>query len=124
MGRGHVYQALSTRPFAFSTVSLAMFRRRKFATEARDLLRELAAGSVLKVHRDVDGGKVHRLHPLTGGERDVGERLVSDLRRRGLIESNMKFPVATYLLTEKGSREAARLVQRSGRPVSSRSYFE
>jgi hypothetical protein len=101
-----------------------MFGRRKLASEARDLLGELAAGAALKVHRDVDGGKVYRLHPLTGAAREVDERLVADLRRRGLIESNMKFPAATYLLTEKGGREADRLVQRRGRPISSRSYFE
>lgn len=101
-----------------------MFGRRKRIIEARELFRDLAAGSTLKVHRDVDGGKVYRLHSLTGVDRDVDERLVVVLKRQGLIESNMKFPVATYLLTDKGSREADQFAQKRGKPISSRSYFE
>ena len=100
-----------------------MFGWRKRSREAAELLRELAAGTTLKVHRDVDGGKVHRLHSLTGMDRDVDERLVVVLKRQGLIESNMKFPVATYLLTEKGGRKVGQLARKSGKPISSRSYF-
>ena len=97
-----------------------MFGWRKRSREADELLRELAAGATLKVHRDVDGGKVYRLHPLAGPTREVDGEVANDLERRGLIRSNMKFPVATFLLTEKGSRRAGRATQ----PVSSRSYFE
>ena len=59
-------------------------------------------GATLKAHRTVDGEKVHLLHPLTGPAEPVDRAAVEDLRQRGLIASNMKFPVATYLLTEEG----------------------
>jgi hypothetical protein len=70
---------------------------------SRDEARILAAmreGATLKAHRTVDGAKVHRLHPLEGSPVEVAGRDVESLKRRGLIISNMKFPVATYLLTE------------------------
>lgn len=70
------------------------------------LLRTMAAGHVLKVHRTLDGVKTYRLHRLDGGEETVSARVVRGLERRGLIESNMKFPAATFLLTERGRRVA------------------
>lgn len=82
------------------------------STAAEDaLLRKMAEGATLKVHRELDGSKVHRLHPLSGPVQTVDDDAVWGLKRRGLIESNMKFPVATYLLTEKG-RRATGVVQR------------
>lgn len=70
------------------------------------LLRALRDGATLKVHRTLDGEKVHRLHPLEGEPVPVDRDLVDQLVRAGLIVSNMKFPAATYLLTEEGVREA------------------
>ncbi|MBI3360705.1 MAG: hypothetical protein HY023_06295 [Chloroflexi bacterium] len=77
------------------------------------LLLALASGSVLKSHRYVDGSKVFQLHPLEGPaltvRRDTVERLVNG----GLIDSNKKFPAATYWLTEKGKELAAELSPQS-----------
>ncbi len=73
----------------------------------RALLRALAEGHVLKVHRTVDGAKVYRLHRLDGQTEIVPGGVVRGLERRGLIESNMKFPAATFMLTERGKAWAA-----------------
>jgi len=68
-------------------------------------------GATLKVHRTLDGEKAHRLHPLDGEpdtiERDVVESLVA----LGLIQSNLKFPAATYVLTDKGVSSLNRQAQ-------------
>ncbi len=53
-------------------------------------------------HRDVDGGKGYRLHPLAGPAEPVAWEVVAGLQAAGLIDSNKKFPAATYWLTEAG----------------------
>lgn len=58
-------------------------------------------GATLKVHRDLEGRKTHLLHPLSGEPSPVPPELVESLRKIGLIQSNMKFPAATYVLTDK-----------------------
>lgn len=67
----------------------------------RTLLRAILDGATLKVHRDLDGHKIHLLHPLSGESSPVPRELVESLRKLGLIQSNMKFPAATYVLTER-----------------------
>jgi len=67
----------------------------------RSLLRAMLDGATLKVHRDLDGHKTHLLHPLTGETAPVSAELVESLRVLGLIQSNLKFPAATYLLTDR-----------------------
>ena len=84
-------------------------------TQAR-LLRSMAAGSMLKSHRYLDGTKIHILHALDGASETVRHPTVHCLMRYGLIESNKKFPVATYLLTDRGRTIAARL-QTDSHPV-------
>lgn len=74
----------------------------------RHLLRAMHDGATLKAHRDLDGEKVHRLHPLSGEPEPVDAALVESLRELGLIQSNMKFPVATYILTEQGLKVTGR----------------
>jgi hypothetical protein len=74
--------------------------------EQRRILEAVAAGLFLKAHRYLDGRKVYRLHPLEGEAEEVLERDVQQLVDQGLIDSNKKFPAATFWLTEKG-REAA-----------------
>ena len=59
-------------------------------------------GATLKVHRTLDGEKVHQLHPLDGEPETIRRDLVESLVALGLIQSNLKFPAATYVLTEKG----------------------
>lgn len=69
----------------------------------RHLLRTLAAGWTLKAHRTLDGEKKYRLHPLHEEQpQQVEQEAVESLREQGLIDSNKKFPAATYLLTDKG----------------------
>jgi hypothetical protein len=58
-------------------------------------------GATLKVHRDLDGHKAHLLHPLAGEPTPVPSELVESLRNLGLIQSNLKFPAATYVLTDR-----------------------
>ena len=62
----------------------------------------MLAGATLNAHRTLDGAKVHTLHPLDGEPVDVDRAAVDYLKQHGLIASNMKFPAATYLLTERG----------------------
>jgi hypothetical protein len=63
----------------------------------------------LKSHRDIEGHKVYKLHPLEGPEEVIPARVVDDLVTQGLIDSNKKFPTATYWLTEKGKQFVAAL---------------
>jgi hypothetical protein len=65
------------------------------------LLRAMLDGAALKVHRDLDGAKTHLLHPLAGDPLPITAELVESLRDRGLIQSNLKFPAATYVLTDR-----------------------
>lgn len=67
----------------------------------RDLLKAMLEGATLKVHRDLDGTKEHLLHPLQGEPQPVPAALVESLRDLDLIQSNLKFPAATYILTDK-----------------------
>lgn len=97
-------------------------RLRPLSADERRLLCALAVGSTLKVHRDLDGSKVHRLHPLNEPVQSVDDGVVNGLKRRGLIDSNMKFPAATYMLTEKGRRAVLEIVDIEYLPLSSRSY--
>ena len=65
------------------------------------LLRAMRDGASLKAHRDLDGRKTHLLHPLAGDPSSVPAELVESLRKLNLIQSNLKFPAATYLLTDR-----------------------
>lgn len=47
---------------------------------------------------------------------------VRQLRRRGFIETNHKFPTATYLLTDIGERVARRYTPAHGRPLTARRF--
>lgn len=67
------------------------------------LLRAIAAGHTLKAHRDIEGKKEFRLHFNDGHPPETLERRWADeLAEAGLIDSNKKFPAATFWLTEKG----------------------
>ena len=70
------------------------------------ILRAVAGGWTLKAHRDVDGGKVYRLHPLEGTAEVVRAEAVLGLVERGLLDSNKKFPAATFWLTDLGRQTA------------------
>ena len=67
----------------------------------RELLMAMREGASLKIHRDLDGDKQHILHPLEGDPGAVDAALVEALRNLEMIQSNLKFPAATYVLTHK-----------------------
>ena len=74
----------------------------RLTTEQRSLLRSIASGSTLKVHRTLDGAKDYRLYSLDRAAEIVARSNVEALQAQGLIDSNKKFPAATYWLTETG----------------------
>jgi hypothetical protein len=90
--------------------------------EEKRVLVALVSGRRLQSHRYLDGTKVYALHSADGAAADepVPLAVVARLRDRGLIDSNMKFPAATYLLTETGRRVAAALVDAPLRPLTAR----
>ena len=73
------------------------------------ILQALLHGATLKTHRYLDGTKICQLHPLDGPPQTIRRAAVDHLKDHGLIESNKKFPAATYLLTPKGQRVAQEL---------------
>ncbi len=81
--------------------------RRSFSGPQRRLLAQIAGGARLKDHRDIEGGKRYALTVDTSDVIVVKAGLVEGLVERGLIDSNKKFPSATYWLTDAGKRAAA-----------------
>lgn len=73
----------------------------------RRLLAQIAGGARLKDHRDIEGGKHYTLSVDTTEPVKVKAGMVEALVERGLIDSNKKFPSATYWLTDEGKRVAA-----------------
>jgi hypothetical protein len=71
-------------------------------TAQADLLQAIAHGQMLKSHRDLEGRKEYRLHALDGQAAPVAWEDVEALQAAGLIDSNKKFPSATYWLTDTG----------------------
>jgi uncharacterized protein YjhX (UPF0386 family) len=88
----------------------------------QQVLRALIQGCTLKSHRYLDGQKVCQLHPLDGPPQTVDKAVVDSLKRRQLIDSNKKFPAATYLLTDRGKEMAITLTETKTRPVSAKNY--
>ena len=85
-------------PFALSQ----LFRRNRLTDPQKAVLAALRQGWTLKSHRTLDGQKAYRLHALTGEVIEVADATVNGLAAAALIQSNQKFPAATYLLTERG----------------------
>jgi hypothetical protein len=67
-----------------------------------ELLQAIANGLTLKSHRDLEGHKEYRLHALDGQATLVAWEDVAALQSGGLIDSNKKFPAATYWFTSTG----------------------
>ena len=78
------------------------------------VLCEIARGHFLKSHRELDGTKVFKLYRSADEVEMIRLSVVKHLRSKGLIDSNKKFPVSTFWLTEEG-REKARIAFRSSR---------
>lgn len=89
----------------------------------RAILVALQAGDRLQVHRTIDGEKLYLLHRLDESDASVvSAAVVAHLERNGLIESNMKFPVATFLLTDKGAAAAAKITGSAQMPMGPRNF--
>lgn len=87
------------------------------------ILRALAQGDTLKAHRDLEGNKVVKLHPLEAGDALIVEAaLVERLTRKRMIDSNKKFPAATFLLTEKGRAVAEKLMGGDIAPLGAENF--
>ncbi len=86
------------------------------------VLRAVAQGGTLKTHRSMDGEKLSKLHPLAAPAFDVDPAVVDALKRRKLIRSNMKFPAATYLLTDRGRAVASDLTDLDAGPLGPQNY--
>jgi hypothetical protein len=86
-------------------------------------LRALVSGFQLKSHRYLDGQKVYTLHDTaTDATYSVDAATVDRLRDLGLIVGNMKFPAATYMLTEEGARVASALTASPFKPILARLF--
>jgi hypothetical protein len=81
----------------------------KLTKSHQHILQALFNGATLKAHRYLDGSKIYQLHPLAGPAEIVSRASVDYLKAHKLIESNKKFPAATYLLTSKGKNVAGEL---------------
>jgi hypothetical protein len=66
-------------------------------------------GNMLRSHRYLDGTKIYQLHPPEGSPEVISRSNVDYLKEHNLIDSNKKFPAATYLLTPTGQRVAQEL---------------
>ena len=86
------------------------------------LLTQLANGGTLKSHRDIEGNKVYRLHLLDGEVELPNAKVVDRLKSAQYIDSNKKFPAATYMLTDKGCLVISTITQREVASLSTRNY--
>ncbi len=87
---------------------LRNLRRLRDPAAGLRILRAMLDGATLKAHRTLDGAKTYILHPLDGPDEIVDRAAVEALKQRGLIASNLKFPAATYVLTEYGVASATK----------------
>jgi hypothetical protein len=96
----------------------------RLSDDQRAILAALQAGDQLKVHRTIDGEKHYLLHRLDESDAiAVNAAIVDSLERSGLIESNMKFPAAAFLLTDKGIAAAARITGSVQTPTGPRNFI-
>jgi hypothetical protein len=99
---------------------LARFYR--LPQDQRQILGTMHQGWTLKSHRYLDGAKIYRLHALNGEGLNVPASAVAALQQRRLIQSNQKFPAATFLLTEKGRAVAGRVDSNQAEPLSAQCF--
>lgn len=97
-----------------------MWWRKKQRAAAKALLVDLQNGAILKVHRTLDGAKVHKLHRHGVDATEINIAIVRYLEKQNLIQSNMKFPAATYLLTEQGAATRQRIDGSSTKSLTAR----
>lgn len=85
-----------------------LFKPNRLTDPQKAVLTALREGWTLKSHRTLDGQKVYRLHALNGEVIEVTDAVIDSLATAKLLQSNQKFPAATYLLTQKGQVAATR----------------
>lgn len=100
-----------------------MFWKNQMGKAEQVVLVALADGWTLKSHRTLDGEKHYRLHSLDGAVADVEPSVVERLTARRYLQSNQKFPAATYLLTEKGRDFAQRSSKTPGNPLTASRFL-
>ena len=88
------------------------------------ILRALFDGATLKAHRYLDGAKIYKLHLLEGLAEPVQRETVEYLKKHRFIKSNMKFPAATYLLTEIGKKVALSVAGADAAAFSARTFTD
>lgn len=92
--------------------------------QQQQLLIAVFQGAALRSQRDIEGGKVYELRG-EAERQSVSRKVVLDLRKKRLIETNHKFPSATFLLTTEGLHIAAQLTNGQGsNPVSARDFVQ
>lgn len=94
----------------------------RLTTAQQYVLQALIEGCTLKSHRYLDGAKVYKLHPLDGPSESIDKAVMDSLKQHQLIDSNKKFPAATYLLTEKGKELAVALTENESAPLSPKNF--
>ncbi len=81
-------------------------------------------GAALRSQRDIEGGKIYELRGELEAQ-PIPRKTVLDLRKKRLIETNHKFPSATFLLTSHGKQIAAQLTNGQGsNPVSASDFVQ
>jgi hypothetical protein len=96
----------------------------RLTPEQSRVLVALLHGSCLRVHRTPDGDKVFRLAaPDNACSEEIPGSVASALEQQGLVASNMKFPAATFLLTEKGQGLVTTWGDDAVLPLGPRNYY-
>lgn len=72
----------------------------------REILEALADGWVLKSRRELNGNKEFLLQFSNDQSKKINPKMIQKLREKRLIDSNKKFPVSTFWLTELGQEMA------------------
>lgn len=97
-----------------------MIRWLPLSNDEKRVLAALLQGAYLKAHRSLDGEKVHKLHYSENGQIEIiADAIVERLLKRNYLCSNMKFPAATYVLTEVGKAKGLAFVKNAFSPVTS-----
>lgn len=94
------------------------------SAEQQKTLIAIHQGIALRSQRDIEGKKIYELRGESSVE-PVALKTVLGLRKKGLVETNHKFPSATFLLTTHGEQIAAQLTGEQGsNPVSARDFVQ
>ncbi len=93
--------------------------------EQQSVLVAVFTGAALRSHRDLEGNKRYALHRDEQEVGEIGRKTILSLRDKRLLETNHKFPSATFLLTTRGNKIAAQLSDSAGtNPLSARDFVQ